>query len=176
MFCIKCGAKNNEGSAFCVKCGVSLTQTTVTPVATQIPVVVVSQKKKKLSLVHIAAVIGAIVICIIVSVAIDDISSNDQYVRMVKSGTLDAYPQATLGEAFGNFMRNAKWESGLADGGVRFVNVTGKIQYNNREANAVVQFVIAGDRFEFNAFEINGVAQNYFMYWSLLEAAYEDTK
>ena len=102
---------------------------------------------------------------------------DDKYVSMVKGGTLEAYPQTTVGNAFGDFMPDAKWESLLADDGKRYVNVRGTIQYMEKDVEAVVQFLIDSDndRFEYNAFEMNGIPQNNLMFWALLEAAYGNT-
>lgn len=49
---------------------------------------------------------------------------------MVKNGTLEAYPQENVGDAFGGYLKNPKWESGVSEDGTRCVNVTGK---NNLE-------------------------------------------
>ena len=48
----------------------------------------------------------------------------------------------TVGEAFGGFLDNPKWESGLSDDNVRFSNVTGKILYYDEEVEIVVQFIV----------------------------------
>lgn len=93
---------------------------------------------------------------------------------MVKGGTLNGYPQMNVGKAFDNFLDDPKWESGLSDDNVRFVNVKGGILYYDEEAELVVQFFVdeTTESFQYNACEINGIPQNNLVFWSLLETIY----
>ena len=105
----------------------------------------------------------------------DYINSNDKYVKMVKAGILNDYPNKTVGEAFDSFMGNARWESGISSEGQRFVNVKGSILYANERVEAAIQFLIDYDNgtFEYNACEFNGVPQTNFMFQALLGKIYE---
>lgn len=104
-------------------------------------------------------------------------SDSDKYVRMVKTATLEAYPQKTVGDAFDDYLKNPKWESGLSEDGIRFVNVSGKILIYGKETDIVVQFVIKDEKagiFSYNACELNGVPQNDLFVWGLLEVVYNE--
>jgi hypothetical protein len=118
--------------------------------------------------------VGGFVLVVIIAWASS--GGNDRYVKMVKGGTLDGYPQKTVGRAFDDFLNNPKWESGLSEEGERFVNVKGGILYLDEKANIVVQFIIDKDnnRFSYNASKINGVPLNNFLWWGLLETIYDD--
>jgi len=97
-------------------------------------------------------------------------SSEDRLVRIVKDGHLTQYPKVTVGRAVDGFFGDPKWESGTADDGSSVVNVTGKIQFMDRDVNARVQFVVhsSDSTFEVYAFEMNGVPQNDLMKFGLL--------
>jgi len=104
--------------------------------------------------------------------------SGDRYVQMVKDGTLEAYPQMTVGKAFDGFLSNPKWESGLSDDNVRFVNVTGGALYFDEEAEFAVQSIIVDEKdgsFQYNACEVDGTPQSNLVFWGLLETIYGDS-
>ena len=117
-----------------------------------------------------------IIVVVVIAIASASSGGSDRYIKMVKGGTLDGYPQKTVGRAFDDFLNNPKWESGLTEEGKRFVNVKGGILYLDEKANIVVQFFIDKDnnRFSYNASEINGVPLNNFLWWGLLETIYDD--
>ncbi len=98
----------------------------------------------------------------------------DKYIQIVKNGTLNTYPQKTVGEAFDGYLDNPKWESGLSEDKQRFVNVKGGILYYEKEAEIVVQFLVNEeyDSFQYNACEINGFSQNDLIVWRLFENIY----
>lgn len=119
--------------------------------------------------------IGVILLVAAVVGILLSVRTSDKYVQMVKSGTLNEYPQMTVGKAFDNFLDDPRWESGLSDDDVRFVNVKGRILYYNEEAELLVQFIIVDEKdksFQYNACEINGVPQANLIFWGLLEAIY----
>lgn len=135
--------------------------------------------KKPVKFSRVMELIGAgIVVVVLVVVSLGTGSGgNDKYIQMVKSGSFEAYPQKTVGEAFDGFLGNPKWESGISEDGVRFVNVTGKFYYYDEEANIIVQFIIENEKTEsflYNTCELNGVPQNSLFFWGLLEAIYND--
>ena len=76
----------------------------------------------------IELVVAVIVLVIALVTTLSSGGSGDKYIQMVKDGTLNGYPQMTVGEAFDGFLSSPKWESGLSDDNVRFVNVTGGAQ------------------------------------------------
>jgi hypothetical protein len=170
MFCHKCGSESIEGSAFCQKCGEKLIADEAAPQASVAQSVSKKKKSKKL----ILGIAGCAIILVII-IAVASSGGNDRYVRMVKGGTLNAYPQRTIGDAFDNFMRNAKWKSLKAEDGNIYVNVSGTILYLEKEVEAVVQFFVDAEdgSFEYNACEFNGIPQNNLIFWAMLEKIYE---
>lgn len=127
----------------------------------------------------LAVGIGIAIVAAIVATAVFGKNSgqNDKYVLVVKNGTLEAYSQKTVGKAFDDYLGNPKWESGISEDGVRFVNVTGEILYYDKETDLLVQFIIENEKtgsFSYNACELNGVPQNNLFVWGLLEAIYND--
>jgi len=123
----------------------------------------------------IQAVVGVILIVVIIVTSVRPSGGgNDKYVQIVKEGTLDAYPQMTVGEAFDDFLDNPKWESGVSDNGERFVNVTGEILCDGDKTEIIIQFIVdKKDRaFQYNACEIDGIPQSDLIVWGLLETIY----
>jgi hypothetical protein len=128
-------------------------------------------RKSKINIIE--TLVGVVLLVFAISFGFGLIGG-DQYVRIVKSGTLEAYPQKTVGKAFDDFLSNPRWESGLSDEGERFVNVRGEVLYIDEEVELAVQFIIDKDNktFSYNASEINGVPQNNLVFWNLLETIY----
>jgi len=119
---------------------------------------------------------AAILLVVIGAYATSSGGASDKYVQIVKEGTLNGYPQMTVGEAFDSFLADPEWESGLSDADERFVNVKGEITYYDENAEIVVQFIVDENNksFQYNACEINGVPQNNLVFWNLLETIYND--
>ena len=122
----------------------------------------------------IELVVAVIVLVIALVTTLSSGGSGDKYIQMVKDGTLNGYPQMTVGEAFDGFLSSPKWESGLSDDNVRFVNVTGGALYNDEEVELAVQFIVdeKTGSFEYNACEVDGTPQSNLVFWGLLEAIY----
>ena len=97
-------------------------------------------------------------------------SSTDSRISLVKNGVMDFCPQATVNELVNNYVLNPKWSAIVATDGEDYVNLKGKITYDERPANMLLQFKVDtnSDRFEVNAFEINEIPQNVFMQNALL--------
>ena len=125
----------------------------------------------------IQAVVGVILLVVIIATSVrSSDGENDKYVQIVKEGTLEAYPQMTVGKAFDNYLDKPKWESGLSDNNERFVNVRGGILYYSKDAEIIVQFIVdeKSGAFQYNACEINGIPQNNLVVWELFETIYND--
>lgn len=123
----------------------------------------------------IEAAVGVILLVVIIAVSVRSSGvESDKYVQIVKSGTLDVYPQMTVGEAFDDFLDNPKWESGLSDDNERFVNVKGGILYYDEEAEIIVQFFVdeKDNSFQYHACEIDGIPQNNLVVLDLFETIY----
>ena len=119
--------------------------------------------------------VAGILLVIIAASILSSGGAGDKYVQMVKGGTLNGYPQMTVGEAFDGFLSKPKWESGVSDDNVRFVNVTGGILYYEKDAELAVQFIVdeKDGSFQYNACEIDGVPQNNLVVWGLFETIYD---
>ena len=135
--------------------------------------------KHPLGLSKIIELVVAVILLVVVGFStLSSDGTGDKYVQLVKSGTLDGYPQMTVGEAFDGFLSDPKWESGLSDDNVRFVNVKGGALYFGEEAELAVQFIIVDEKegsFQYNACEVDGTPQNNLVFWDLLETIYGDS-
>lgn len=101
---------------------------------------------------------------------------DSQEVQMVKGGTLNSYPNKTLGQIIDGYVGSPKWESIVAKDGNKYVNITGTVKYYERDTEIALQYKINGNSFELNALEFNGVPQNLFMYGALMEEMYQESK
>ena len=135
--------------------------------------------KRPLGLSKIIELVVAVILLVVVGFStLSSGGTGDKYVQLVKSGTLDGYPQMTVGEAFDGFLSDPKWESGLSDDNVRFVNVKGGALYFGEEAELAVQFIIVDEKegsFQYNACEVDGTPQSNLVFWGLLETIYGDS-
>ena len=129
--------------------------------------------KRLLGLSKIIELVVAVILLVVVGFStLSSGGTGDKYVQLVKSGTLDGYPQMTVGEVFDGFLSDPKWESGLSDDNVRFVNVTVGALYFGEEAELAVQFIIVDEKegsFQYNACEVDGTPQSDLVFWGLLE-------
>jgi len=116
--------------------------------------------------------IGAIFVLAVIP-GIADFSSESANISVVKDGKLDAYPDVTVGQLVDNFIGNPQWSQFLGENDENFVNATGKVSYDGREVEALVQFRVYGKRFLLNAFEMNGVPQDELMKATLFQKMYE---
>ena len=133
--------------------------------------------KRPWGLSKILELVSAVILLVIVVVfTLSSGGTGDKYVQLVRDGTLAAYPQMTVGEAFNGFLSNPKWESIRSDDEVRFVNVSGGIIYDEEEAEIVVQFIVdeENESFQYYACEINNIPQNNLVVWGLFETIYGD--
>ena len=91
-------------------------------------------------------------------------SCDSPEVSSIKNGSLGSCPDRTVDEIVSCYMASPSWESIVATNGNTYVNVTGSIQYDGKDVNALLQFLInPDDTFEANAFEINEIPQNFFL-------------
>ena len=91
-------------------------------------------------------------------------SCDSPEVSSIKTGSLGSCSDRTVDEIVSCYMASPSWESIVATDGNTYVNVTGGIQYDGKDVNALLQFLInPDDTFEANAFELNGIPQNFFL-------------
>lgn len=85
-------------------------------------------------------------------------TAQDDAIRLVKSGSLQSCPSATLEQMTESFLASPDWASGQAADGSTFVNVTGGIEVLNTPSTALLQFIVDKNQnsFHYNTLEING--------------------
>ena len=98
-------------------------------------------------------------------------SSGDSRLSLVKNGVMDFCPQATVKQMVNNYVDSPKWDAFVATDGKDYVNIEGKILYDDKPVDMLLQFKVDtdNDRFEVNAFEMNEIPQSIFMQNILLE-------
>ena len=96
--------------------------------------------------------------------------SPDSRVALVKEGSLDECPKATLGEMVDSYIGSPSWEAGESEEGDNFVNIKGTVMYSEKEVDLVLQFMVNTEKgtFEYNALEFNEIPQNNFIAFGLL--------
>ncbi len=81
-------------------------------------------------------------------------------INSVKNGHFIAYPDVAIGKALDKYLENEKWTSFIADGGGRYVQVTGTIvSPEGMRQELLMQFLIDGmsnSRFSLGAGTLNG--------------------
>lgn len=117
MFCKQCGKELPDGVKFCTSCGAEAGGTKDETSCGDVPPSVQSSgenagqnmlnKSKRKIKKPILIAIG-VVVAVILLIAL--IGGGDP-IDTVKDGTLNAYPEQTVGEAFGKFFSNPEWVS-----------------------------------------------------------------
>lgn len=100
---------------------------------------------------------------------------DSEMVTLVKNGTLESYPDKTLGTAIDNYFGTPNWTSGESESGEKFVNIEGTVLFMDKEVDALLQYKISDGNtsFEYSALELNGVPQSNLIYLGLIESMYE---
>ena len=103
--------------------------------------------------------------------AIEDFSNLDLEtpgVSIVKNGSLNDCPYATLGEMADAFMSTPYWSDFISDTGGTVVELSGGITYDQIPVTALIQFDVYGTEFEANYLGLDGVDQNQIVLSTLL--------
>lgn len=180
MFCPKCGNSIDDGASFCVNCGskVDGNDQVINPVnpdvLTKTQDILNTKKKSKLPIIItvIVCVIAVLICCLLIA----DKQEQKRYIDFVKSGSPNAYPDQTYGEAFENFFANPKWEYFEGEEGQDVVEFTGDCTYMDQEVTATLQFILDTEEgtFETGYFAFNDVPQNQLMTLGLITAVFGD--
>lgn len=109
MFCQKCGKEVKEGTKFCENCGTAVFGTvnqnsTINSVGSVANNAKPKPKKKRGLIIGIAAIIFVVILFAIMG------GGDNKYVKLVKTGAPDGYPDITYGKAFDNFFTNPTWK------------------------------------------------------------------
>lgn len=119
-------------------------------------------------------------------------NSEEEHVLMVKNGHTNSYPNITYADAFEGFFAYPTWKYfvGTKEGpdedgdgvpdytqeNVDIVEFTGYCTYQETEVKALIQFTLDQEAGTFTAtyLSFNGVPQNNFMLYTILEKAFEE--
>ena len=180
MFCRNCGETLREDAKFCPKCG-GVCEGSVqsappganvygnAPLPVQ-NVGVPAQSKQKKIVPVILAVLGIIVAVVFFL----SLLGGGDPVDKVKGGTLNAYSEQTVGEAFDGFFFDPEWDS-YEDDGETYVKFTGEAEYFGEEVEVKIVFVLNEDseQFKIDSAKVDGVEMSYYEREMLLDAIYE---
>lgn len=105
-------------------------------------------------------------------------TKDNKYLRSVKSGTLNGYPNIKIDDAFANFFLSPTWKYFEDKTGKHVVEFTGYCTYMEKKVKAKLQFLVKEGKgsFEVGALEFNDVPQNNLTKVALIKAIYEDTQ
>ena len=105
-----------------------------------------------------------------------EVTKDNEFVVLVKSGNLNSYPDIEIETAFADFFSSPKWKYFEAETGEDVVEFTGYCTYMEKKVKAKMQFLVVenSDTFEIGALEFNEVPQNELTKMALLEAIYEN--
>jgi len=119
-----------------------------------------------------------IVTAMSLQMALENRSSSNKEIEIVKQSSLEMCPNATVEQMVDGYISNPSWESDVSDDGVKFVNISGEITYLNKTVDALLQFTFTkdGTSFKYNYFEMNEMVQNDFLANALLSNMCESTK
>lgn len=127
-----------------------------------------NQKKKFITF---GGIIAAVVIVFYLIIP----KESNQYIDIIKNGTLNSYKSATVGKAFEDFFTDEDWKYFSSDSNQDVVEFTGTYHINDKKYKTLIQFTVNKDNseFEMSYFEVNGKSQNLFEWSSLLSNIYE---
>ena len=88
----------------------------------------------------------------------------------VKKGYFDNCKKGNVEQLINGFFANPHWKSFVSPDDDKYhLNVTGDIQYEGKEASALIQFeILKNDRWQINSFMINGQPQSNEMVYELI--------
>lgn len=105
--------------------------------------------------------ITTLVICCALFFVLPLFISDNQYVRQVKGGHPNAYPNISYEEAFGLFYGSPSWSYMKGSNGSNIVTFAGQCQYEGKPANIILRFQLNSDNtFNLVSGSINGIEQN----------------
>ena len=102
-------------------------------------------------------------------------SYEDEIISIVRDGALHGHPDRTMGDALNSFLDDIEWEVVATEDFEVLVNVGGYLMYHDEVAWAVLQYWVdtVDLTFVYNAFEIDGIPQDNYMYFELIELMFE---
>ncbi len=183
MFCSKCGKEIKEHARFCDGCGASV-QNEGTGESQPNQAMMqgngaeeTKTAKKKSFFKCIAGFM--IVLAVIIAgyfFVTNGVGENDKFVSMVKTGHPTSYPDITYGEAFGEFFAKPKWRHFTGEKGQEVVEFNGDCTYSDANVTMLFQFIVEEDEdtFSIEYFDMNGVPQETYKLYVVLEKVFEE--
>lgn len=127
-----------------------------------------NQKKKFLTFSGIIAAFLVVLFLIIPS-------KSNEYIDLVKTGTLSSHQSVTVGKAFDKFFTDKDWKHFTSENNQNIVEFTGTYNINNKKYKTRIQFEVNKNstEFEMKYLEVNGKPQNLLSWNSLLSNIYD---
>ena len=104
--------------------------------------------------------------------------ADNKYVKMVKGGYPNDYPNVSYEQAFTEFFGTPRWKYFKSDENKDIVEFTGDCTYQNVEVKARIQFVVDEENgtFETSYLSFNEVPQSNLIMYAMLEKIFEDSE
>lgn len=165
MTCKKCGKELAEGTKKCDGCGakVKLKFSDLPP----------KEKKKRAIVGGVCLLIGVV---LMIAGAVGGAGKADKYIAAVTEGTLNGFPDKTIGEAFDDFFDDPEWKSFTDEKDRIIIEFNGGCTWYDEEANCCIQFEVDEDGEDFEIFyaDIDEETLNDFEIVEILEVIYEE--
>ena len=170
MYCKKCGQELEKEANFCNGCGEQIERK-----ESYIKENTKHKNKTGILKKSIIGIVVAIVVLVVIGMFSD--SSDNEYVKIVKNGSFNSYPEIVIGDAFDSFFTNSKWDYFVSDEGENVVEFTGGCEFDGEKVKALIQFKLDEEGgFEATYFSMNNVSQNLLMMSGMIEAVMENYK
>lgn len=150
MKCTQCGKEIDNNSKFCEGCGVAV-ECTIQNEGKKKKRVKFKDlpKKQKITRIIIASVCFLVAAILIIGGAVGGASrapeEENVYIDYVKTGSLDAFPDVIIEDAFNEFFSEPQWKSFTSEDGLNIVEFNGGCTYNGEDANCCIQFNVFDD-------------------------------
>lgn len=102
----------------------------------------------------------------------------DKNIALVKNGTLQLCPSATVKQMVDGFMGDPSYEAGVGEDGQHFVNIGGDLTFHEKPVRGVIQFLVDEKEgtFQYQAFELNEIPQANLIAMAVLQKMCESAE
>ena len=114
-------------------------------------------------------IICVIFYCIVIVVGFNPLVLFNLSIKQVQNGILYDCPNYTVNELINSSIMNPKWESETTFNGNTIVMVNGKIDYEGKKSDIVIEYIIKGDEFLFNDIKVDGESKNIDLYNEIID-------
>lgn len=174
MYCESCGSKLGEHIKYCENCGESINNLTDTK-SNLLDKVDISFQRKGVSISRVKMIFSVVGIAFIAFIFLSIFGFTDnEYVRMVKNGSLSGYPNVKVGQAFEEYFANTTWEYFESTEGEDVVEFNGKCLFLDEKVEVTMQFIVdlEDEMFHIDYFALDDVS-SFLMLSGLLDAVME---